>query len=256
MSGLGWLWDRGTKLTVACHVGSRGSEDAEYFIADLAWRLETRVQLTTDGHGPYLDAVDAAFGGEIDFAQLVKSHRTDDDGNELVEVFKHVVSGFPKEWLISTSHVERVNLTKRMSNRRLIRRTNGFSKRVWRHAAMMQVLVMYYNFCREHGTLQTTPAVAAGLTDHVWNRRELAQMIIEHGCSESLRGPYQCSKLPGDLGVSSVRHWGRDRAVREDVVCRSCGSRWMPKDGRDAAGRQRYRCRDCGYRSVGRLIVP
>ena len=254
-----WTWlalDPVTKLIVACHVGSRGGEDAACFVSDIAWRLDTRVQLSTDGHAPYVGAVDAAFGAEIDFAQLVKSHRTDNDGNELVEVFKNVISGSPQELLISTSLVERLNLTMRMSDRRMIRRTNGFSKRVWRHSAMMQVLVTYYNFCRVHGALKTTPAVAAGLADHVWDRRELARMIIEHGCSVGTRGPYQCDNSSGGLEFSLVRSWGRDRAVRKDVACANCGSHWMPKDGRDASGRQRYRCRECGYRSVGELAVP
>lgn len=250
-----WTWlalDPATKLIVACHVGSRGSEDALCFVSDIAWRLDTRIQLSTDGHAPYLDAVDAAFGAEIDFAQLVKSHQTDSDGNELVEVFKNVVSGSPQELLISTSLIERLNLTMRMSDRRLIRRTNGFSKRVWRHAAMMQVLVTYYNFCRVHGTLKKTPAVAAGLADHAWDRRELARMIIEYGCSVGARGPYHGDNSSGGLEFSLVRNWGRDRALREDVACANCGSHWMPKDGRDSSGRQLYRCRDCGYRSVGK----
>ncbi len=114
-----WTWlalDPATKLIVACHVGSRGAEDAACFVADIAWRLDARVQLSTDGHAPYVEAVEAAFGAEIDFVQLVKSHRTDDDGTELVEVFKNVVSGSPRELLISTSLVERLNLTMRMSN--------------------------------------------------------------------------------------------------------------------------------------------
>lgn len=254
-----WTWlalDPETKLVVACHVGSRGAEDAACFVSDIAWRLDTRVQLSTDGHAPYVDAVEAAFGAEIDFAQLVKSHRTDNDGNELVEVFKNVVSGSPQQLLISTSLVERLNLTMRMSDRRLIRRTNGFSKRVRRHAAMMQVLVTYYNFCRVHGTLKTTPAVAGGLADHVWDRRDLAWMIIGHGCPDRSRGPYHCGKPSRDLGVTSVRHWGRDRAVRTDVTCANCGSGWMPKDGKDSAGRQRYRCGQCSYRSVGKLAEP
>lgn len=254
-----WTWlalDPVTKLIVACHVGSRGAEDAACFVADIAWRLDARVQFSTDGHAPYVDAVEAAFGAEIDFAQLVKSHRTDDDGKELVEVFKNVISGSPQEFLISTSLVERLNLTTRMSNRRLIRRTNGFSKRVWRHAAMMLVLVTYYNFCRVHGALKTTPAVTAGLADHVWDRRELARMIIEHGRSVGARGPYQCDDSSGGLEFSPTRSWGRDRAVREDVECANCGSHWMPKDGKDVSGQQRYRCRDCGYRSVGKIAEP
>ena len=145
----------------------------------------------------------------------------------VVEVHKNVVSGSPEERLISTSLVERLNLTMRMSDRRLIRRTNGFSKRVWRHAAMAQVLVTHYNFCRVHGTLKTTPAVEAGLADHVWNRRELARMIIEHGRSESLRGPYRCGKSQVGSDVVPMRNWGRDRAMREEVACSNCGSHWM-----------------------------
>ena len=252
-----WTWlalDPESKLIVACHVGSRGTEDATTFMADLAGRLESRIQLTTDGHSSYLEAVESAFGGDIDFAQLVKEHRVDEDGQELTETFKRVISGYPVVSSISTSLVERVNRTARMSNRRLIRRTDGFSKRLWRHAAMMQVLVTYYNFCRPHHTLKTTPAVAAGLTDHTWDRRELAQMVIEHGSADGARGPYTTEKRQCSTDAEPSRNWGRDRAVRDDVECANCGSHWMPKDGRDAAGRQRYRCRECGYRSVGKHL--
>ena len=258
-SGDVWTWlalDPKTKLLVSCHVGTRGAEDAGVFMADLAGRLNGRVQLTTDGHRPYRDAVAAAFGGEVDFAQLGKTHHVGDDCNELVAVFENVVSGSPVEGLISTSLVERVNRTVRMSNRRLVRRTDGFSKRVRRHDAMMRVLVAYYNFCRKHGTLKASPAMAAGLTERVWNRRELAQTIIERGCAESLRGPYRCGNAQGVSDVVPMRHWGRERAVREDVACANCGSHWMPKDGRDKSGCQRYRCGDCGYRSVGTRVGP
>ena len=91
---------------------------------------------------------------------------------------------------------------------------------------MMQVLVTHYNFCRVHGALKTTPAVAAGLADHVWDRRELARMIIEHGCSVDARGPYHCDNALGGLEFSLVRSWGSDRAVREDVAFANCGSHW------------------------------
>ena len=253
-----WTWlalDPHTKLIISCYVGSRGVEDATAFMKDLADRLDGRIQLTTDGHSAYLEAVESAFGGNIDFAQLVKAH-VDDDGRELTETLKRVVSGSPIKSLISTSLVERLNRTVRMSNRRLIRRTDGFSKRVRRHAAMMQVLVTHYNFCRPHRALQTTPAVAAGLADRVWDRRQLVQIVIEHSGTGGPRGPYRCKELNSGSGGVLSRHWGRARAVREGVTCTHCGSHWMPKDGLDGTRRQRYRCGDCGYRSVGAVSVP
>ncbi len=254
-----WTWlalDRDTKLIVSCHVGRRGFEDAKQFVDDLAGRLYDRVQLTTDGHSAYLRAVELAFGGEIDFAQLVKTHTTDADGKEVVDVLKRIVSGNPAEWLISTSLVERVNRTMRMSNRRLIRRTDGFSKRVWRHDAMMRLLVMYYNFCRVHRTLGTTPAVAAGLTDHLWDRRDLAQAAIDYGGTSyecSTRGPYGRARAQGDSSALEGKQWGRGLAVLGDTVCSNCGSNRMQKDGKGTRERQRYRCCECNYRSFGEM---
>ena len=251
-----WVWiafDRRTKLIVAWHVGSRGSDDAETFMRNLAARLDCRVQLTTDMHRSYMEAVTTTFGDAVDYAQSGKSKTKDpDDMTEFIEVVKHVMIGDPKEHLISTSHVERMNLTIRMSNRRMIRRTNGFSKRFWRHAAMMALLVTYYNFCRKHRTLKTTPAVAAGLDTKAHCRRWLAEMMEFCRRPESRRGPYRRSReIPVEgHGTDSARQRsgkGRSRALRDDMACPHCDSHWLPRNGRTASGKKLYRCGDCKY---------
>ena len=155
-----WTWtalERDTKLIVAYEVGDRSAVTAMEFIANLRPRLATRVQLTTDGLKAYLEAVEGAFGDDIDFAQLVKIY--DKDTNQR----KRAVIGNPVEGDISTSHVERQNLNMRMGMRRFTRLTNAFSKKLENHIHMLSLYFVYYNFVRRHMTLETTPAVAAGL---------------------------------------------------------------------------------------------
>jgi IS1 family transposase len=185
-----WTWtaiDSDTKLIPSWLVGSRTGEDAIAFISDLADRLVNRVQLTTDGHRPYLEAVEGAFGSEIDYAMLIKLYGTTQTAEARyspavctgVEV-RHV-QGDPDPRLISTSYVERANLTMRMGMRRFTRLTNAFSKKVENHAASVALHFMHYNFARPHTTLskpyRTTPAMAAGVADHVWTLREIAALL-------------------------------------------------------------------------------
>ena len=199
-----WTWvaiDPDTKLVPSYHVGPRDLREATAFMQDLAGRLRNRVQLTTDGHRPYLLAVKGAFGGAVDYAQLVKLYGNDSNPSKpekryspgvCIEAIPAPVSGDPDPDHISTSHVERQNLTMRMSMRRYTRLTNAFSKKLENHTAAVSLHFMHYNFCRVHQTLKTTPAVAAGVTDHVWKLSELIALLENaENAVPMRRGPYK-----------------------------------------------------------------
>jgi IS1 family transposase len=195
-SGVGdvWTWTAicaDTKLMVSWLVGTRGSHAARRFMADLQSRLANRVQLTTDGHSAYLDVVDRAFGRDVDYAMLVKIYQSPlgDRGRYSPPVCigaeKSCVTGDPDPDHVSTSFVERTNLTLRMGNRRFTRLTNAFSRKVEHHAYSVDIHFMHYNFCRPHTTLTkahplhypTTPAMAAGIADHVWSLEEVCALL-------------------------------------------------------------------------------
>lgn len=180
-----WTWvaiDADTKLIPSFMLGNRDSHTANVFIDDLASRLASRVQLTTDGLKVYLEAVEGAFGSEIDYAMLIKVYGASQEETryspaECIECITNVVTGAPAPRHISTSYVERQNLTMRMGMRRFTRLTNGFSKKVENHAHAVALHFMHYNFCRIHKTLRVTPAMEAGLTDHVWEISELIDLL-------------------------------------------------------------------------------
>jgi IS1 family transposase len=182
-----WTWvaiDAETKLIPCWHIGKRGASDAYQFINDLAERLAGRVQLTSDGHKAYVEAVEGAFGADIDYAQLIKLYGNENAIGEVrysppvcTGARKKRIAGSPDKTLISTSHVERQNLTLRMSNRRFTRLTNAFSKKLENHKHAAAIHFMYYNFCRVHQTLRVTPAMEAGLADHVWTLAEVVALI-------------------------------------------------------------------------------
>jgi IS1 family transposase len=183
-----WTWtamDADTKLVPSWRVGRRDAGTAYSFMHDLAERLASRVQLTTDGLRVYLNAVESAFGSEIDYAMLVKIYGADKDaesryspaeciGTEIVSI-----AGRPNPNHISTSFVERQNLTMRMGMRRFTRLTNGFSKKVENLQHAVALHFMHYNFCRVHQTLRVTPAMEAGITDHVWSAGEIVGLFRE-----------------------------------------------------------------------------
>jgi len=180
-----WTWtaiDADTKLAVSWLVGGRDSDFAMAFMDDLAGRLANRVQLTSDGHKAYLDAVDGAFGGDIDYSMLVKIYgkpwETEKRYSPMVctGARKRPMIGNPDPKHISTSYVERQNLNMRMSMRRFTRLTNAFSKKIENHAHAIALHFMYYNFGRIHKTLRTTPAMAAGVSKHVWSLEEIAAL--------------------------------------------------------------------------------
>ena len=161
-----WTWvaiDRDTKLVISWLVSpTRDLEHAIPFMLDLRSRLANRVQLTTDGHRSYLEAVETAFGAEVDYAQVIKMY---DGRGRYTGSRKVPVSGQPNQRMISTSFVERVNLTTRMSMRRYTRKTNAHSKSLEHHRYALALYFTWYNFCRRHSSIGTTPAVAAGLTE-------------------------------------------------------------------------------------------
>ena len=181
-----WTWtalDAETKLVPCWMVAPRDAESAREFMNDLASRLATRVQLTTDGHKPYLEAVEGAFGAEIDYAMLVKLYGEDAQEEKRYSPAKCLgarktrISGKPDDNHISTSYVERQNLTMRMHMRRFTRLTNAFSKKLENHIAAISLHFIYYNFCRIHQTLRVTPAMAADITDRVWDVEDIVRLL-------------------------------------------------------------------------------
>jgi len=178
-----WTWISlcaETKLIPAWRVDDRSTRAAMAFCHDLSGRFADRVQITSDGHPAYSLAVRTAFD-EVDFAQLVKWYGKDENGFDVViRAEKRPMCGQPDMDLVSTSYVERSNLTIRMSNRRFTRLTNAFSKKIENHRHMLAVGFMNYNFCQKHGTIKTTPALAAGVSDHQWTLSEVIEMIEAH----------------------------------------------------------------------------
>ena len=182
-----WTWvamDADTKVVCSWLVGLRDAACAWEFMQDVASRLWHRVQLTTDGLKTYLPAVEDAFGADIDYATLVKlyGHTADDERRyspaHIIGAQAAVITGQPNPRLISTSYIERQNLTVRMGMRRFTRLTNGFSKKIENHTAAIAIHYMHYNFCRIHQSLRVTPAIEAGLTDHVWSVQEMIELVF------------------------------------------------------------------------------
>lgn len=181
-----WTWtalDAKTKLVPSWLVGDRSGETACVFVKDLASRLKHRVQLTTDGHSAYLEAVEEAFGDEIDYAMLIKIYGSDPEGEKryspakIIETKSNVVTGNPDRKHISTSYVERQNLTMRMSMRRFTRLTNAFSKKVENLVHAVSLHFMYYNFVRIHKSLDVTPAMEAKVTDRLWDVEDIVELM-------------------------------------------------------------------------------
>jgi IS1 family transposase len=180
-----WTWaaiDADTKLIPCWTLGQRDSETANSFVKDLAERLANRVQLTSDGLRAYFEAVERAFGSEVDYAQLVKVYGIDPSEKryspaECVACTRTPVTGTPDPKHVSTSYIERANLTMRMGMRRFTRLTNAFSKKMEDHAAAVSLHMMHYNFVRIHQTLRVTPAMAAGVTDRLWEIADIVALL-------------------------------------------------------------------------------
>jgi IS1 family transposase len=199
-----WTWtalDADSKLILSYMVGERDAETANMFMDDVAERLDGRVQLTTDGHRVYLDAVAGAFGADVDFAQLVKLYGSVPESfkgryspAECIGARKVPVTGNPDKTHVSTSYVERANLTIRMGLRRFTRLTNAFSKKIDNHIHALSLYFVFYNFCRIHKTLRVTPAMAAGISDTVRDMEWIVGLIDARAAKPGKRGPYKKQK--------------------------------------------------------------
>lgn len=196
-----WTWtalDSDSKLIISYLVGGRDSEYANAFMDDLAGRLANRVQLTTDGHKAYLEAVEGAFGADVDYAMLVKlygepkgkQHERRYSPGECCGTRKDVIEGEPDKAKVSTSHVERQNLSMRMHMRRFTRLTNGFSKKFENHLHMVSLYTVFYNFVRIHKTLKMSPAMAACITDELLEIEDIVK-LIDAAAPKPKRGPYK-----------------------------------------------------------------
>ena len=183
-----WLWvaiDADTKLVPCVMLGSRSAADAHDFVSDLASRLRFRVQMTTDGHRPYLEAVEAAFGQDIDYAMLVKLYGNDPDGErryspaQCTGSIPRVIQGRPDPEHISTSYIERQNWSLRTTMRRYTRLSNGFSRKIENHIAAVALNYFAYNFIKIHRSLRITPAMAAGVTNRLMDVSDLVALLVE-----------------------------------------------------------------------------
>jgi IS1 family transposase len=194
-----WTWtaiDADTKLILSYLCGGRDAEWACSFMEDLASRVATRIQVTTDGHRAYAEAVEGAFGLDVDYAMLIKLYGAPAENPETryspatcIGTRTAVLAGNPDPKHISTSFVERQNLNMRMGIRRFTRLTNAFSKKFENHCHHVAIYFAFYNFCRVHQTLRVTPAMEAGLTDHVWSLAELVSLMP--AAESKKRGPYK-----------------------------------------------------------------
>ena len=195
-----WTWtaiDADSKLIVAWRMGGRDAEAGQDFMDDLHGRLTDRVQLTTDGFGTYREVVEETFGGDVDYAQLVKLYGKASEAEQrryspahCIGARKHLMSGKPNMADVSTSYVERHNLTMRMSLRRFTRLTNAFSKKVDNHYYALALYFLHYNFARKHSTLKATPAMAAGLADRSYDM-EWVVSLIDAREEKPKRGTYK-----------------------------------------------------------------
>lgn len=196
-----WTWtalDADSKLLVGYLVGGRDAEYADAFMQDVADRLAGRVQLTSDGHKAYLEAVEKAFGADVDYAMLVKLYGEAPKSEQrryspatCVGARKDVIEGRPDRKHISTSYAERQNLTMRMQMRRFTRLTNAFSKKFENHAHMVALYTVWYNFVKIHKAHKLTPAMAAGVSDRLWSMEDVAELVEAAQPRPGKRGPYK-----------------------------------------------------------------
>ncbi len=205
-----WTWtalEAQSKLMIGYFVGDRSGASAMVLMDDLRSRLANRVQLTTDGHKAYLEAIEGAFGGDVDYAQLIKLYGDAPEAAkgryspaECTGIKKVRVEGEPDRDHVSTSYVERSNLSIRMQNRRFTRLTNAFSKKFESHVHALALYFAFYNFVRIHKTLRMSPAMKAGVTDRLWSMEDIANLIDARAPKAALgtrgpRGPYRAKKI-------------------------------------------------------------
>lgn len=203
-----WTWtaiEAETKLIVSWMVGGRDGEYAMAFMDDLRSRLANRVQLTSDGHKAYLEAVEGAFGGDIDYAQLIKLYGTASESAkgryspaECIGCRKERIEGSPDPAHVSTSYAERQNLTMRMQMRRFTRLTNAFSKKFENHTHMVALYTVWYNFVKLHKAHRMTPAMATGVSDRLWSMEDIAALVEAAAPKLGPRGPYKKRELAAE----------------------------------------------------------
>ena len=204
-----WTWtaiDADSKIIIAWLVAGRDAGAAYEFMTDVADRLANRVQLTTDGHGAYLTTVPAAFGYQVDYAQIQKIYGPDPKEDQrryspaqCLGAEKHRIIGNPREEHISTSYIERSNLTLRMANRRFTRLTNAFSKKLANHVHMIALYTVWYNFVKMHKTLKMTPALAANVVDKLWSMDQLVALVDAHDAAKPRQKPGRKPKSDATL---------------------------------------------------------
>jgi IS1 family transposase len=207
-----WTWlgfASDSKLIISFYIGDRSGQSAMCLMDDLCSRLAQRVQLTTDGYRAYLDAVEGAFGNDVDYAMLVKIYGPSLEAAkgryspaECIGAEKHRITGNPSRKHVSTSHVERQNLNIRMGNRRFTRLTNAFSKSATAHYNMMALYVVFHNFCRDHMSLRCTPAEAAGLVKSAMTVADIVALIDARATPAKKRGPYKPRQPKSDKQAS------------------------------------------------------
>jgi IS1 family transposase len=233
-----WTWtgiDADSKLLVSWLVGARDTDSALRFVEDLRSRLAHRVQLTSDGHRPYLTAVDTVFGEDVDYAMLHKIYGADPQGEKryspakCIGAQKRPIIGDPDKKHISTSYAERQNLTMRMHMRRFTRLTNAFSKKVENHVAAVALHTMFYNFVRVHQTLKVTPAMAAGVTDKLWEISDLVQVLEDWEAQRETEPTFEPeeNRIGGGWFVRVMFPNGETDTIRNNFASKADAIRWI-----------------------------
>jgi IS1 family transposase len=224
-AGDAWTWTAicaDTKLLISMLVGQRNTDYALHFVDDLRSRLANRVQVTSDGHRPYLAAMDTVFGDDADYAMLVKLYGSEPGGEKryspakCIGARKQAIAGNPDPKHISTSYAERQNLTMRMHMRRFTRLTNAFSKKLENHAHSVALHQMFYNFARIHQTLRVTPAMAAGVTPRLWEIADIVRVVEEWETEQAVAGiTYEVgeNKIGGGFYVRIAPRYGEPETV-------------------------------------------
>jgi IS1 family transposase len=241
-AGDAWTWTAicaDSKLLISTLVGRRDTDYAVYFVDDLRSRLAQRVQVTSDGHRPYLIAMDTVFGDDADYAMLVKTYGADPQAEKryspakFVSARKTKISGNPDPKHVSTSYAERQNLTMRMHMRRFTRLTNGFSKKLENLAYQVSLHQMFYNFVRIHQTLRVTPAMAAGVTDRLWEVSDIIAVIEAWETEQATAGiTYEVgeNRIGGGYYAKALPRYGEARAAVYGFNSRVEAEAWIEAD--------------------------